>query len=187
MSPPKQKYKITFKCHDFECGEMFVKITTNQNLENPKCPLCKKRQNQLRVNRLGDGAVSEREAHLALNPTPEPPPVIMSDGKLLPQISIGGSVQGKAIDSTANIIMQDYKMTDLRDDARPGESSAPPLPPKQQAMADNFFSKKNPAIPFNANQLGRAALRGAYSNNSADVGAIHRNTPKPKIDVINKS
>lgn len=183
----KQKYKITFKCHDFECGKEFIKITTNPNLENPKCPACKKRREQQRLYRIGDGAVSDHEAYIALNPRLSDPSRIMEDGKPLPSISIGGSVQGKAIDSTAEIIMQDYGMTNLRDDARTGETSSPKLPPAMQQQVDTFFTpKKNPAIPFNAGQLGRAALRGSYKGNSADIGAIHRNTPKMNIDVVNK-
>lgn len=187
MPEPKQKYKITFKCHDFECGQEFVKITTNPKMEDAKCPACKKRREQHRMYRVGDGAVSDEEAYRTLNPTPQIPPRLMEDGKPVPSISIGGSVQGKAIDSTAEIIMQDYKMTDLRDDARTGETAAPKLPPAMQQQVDTFFTpKKNPGIPFNAQQLGRAAMRGAYKNNSADIGAIHRNTPKPNIEIVNK-
>ena len=53
--------------------------------------------------------------------------------------AVGGSLAARAVDATAEIVMQDYQMTDLRSDVREGESAAPKLPPKQQEAADNFF------------------------------------------------
>jgi hypothetical protein len=216
----KQKYRMTFKCSDFDCGHQFVKITTNLNLQNPQCPECKKRQEHLRVHRIGDGAISATDlekrvprgiqnlyscrvekchanfglpADEGFVPSPFCPKCGNNEtafkGTNSPNpISNESKNKNKSVDSTADIIMNDYKMTDLRDDARMGESSAPKLPPAMQAQADNFFNPgKNKQIPFNARQLKSAALRGSYKNNAADVGAIHRNTPQPKIDIIHKS
>lgn len=83
--------------------------------------------------------------------------------------TIGASLQVKAIDETAKIVMQDYGMTDLRSDVRPSETAAPRLPPHLQVKADNFFGggrKRHPELPDKATLspafLRRAALSGAY-------------------------
>jgi hypothetical protein len=82
---------------------------------------------------------------------------------------VGGNIQIKAIDETAKIVMQDYGMTDLRSDVRPGETAAPKLPPQMQEKVDNFFvggRKRHPGLPnkptLNPAFLGRAAIAGAY-------------------------
>jgi hypothetical protein len=44
---------------------------------------------------------------------------------------IGNKVVVKAVDETAKIVMEDYKMTDLKDNIRHGEGVAPKLPGKR--------------------------------------------------------
>ena len=82
---------------------------------------------------------------------------------------VGSNTQIKAIDETAKIVMEDYGMTDLRSDVRPGESAAPKIAPALQMQADNFFvggRKRHPGLPNKPSLspafLGRAALAGAY-------------------------
>ena len=63
---------------------------------------------------------------------------------------VGSNLQVKAIDETAKIVMQDYGMTDLRSDVRPGETTAPKIAPALQTQADNFFvggRKRHPGLP----------------------------------------
>lgn len=82
--------------------------------------------------------------------------------------TIGASLQVKAIDETAKIVMEDYGMGDLRTDVRQGETAAPRLAPALQRQADNFFlgRKRHPDLPqrpsMNPAFLGRAAISGAY-------------------------
>ena len=53
----------------------------------------------------------------------------------------GGSLRVRAIDTTAQIVMEDYGMSDLKDRVYEGETAAPKLPPKLQTMADNMFAR----------------------------------------------
>lgn len=50
------------------------------------------------------------------------------------------SVQATAYDRALQMTMEDQKETDIRDNARPGENSAPKLPAHLQPLADNFWS-----------------------------------------------
>lgn len=91
---------------------------------------------------------------------------------------VGGNPVVQAVDKTAGIVMQDYGMTDLKDNIREGESMAPKLPAVQQKQADNYFGgqKDGKALDFGTNkmrtvqsrhleQIGKnAVLRGAYRN-----------------------
>lgn len=79
--------------------------------------------------------------------------------------TIGDKVIVKAVDKTAEIVMQDYGMTDLRDNIRQGDPVAPKLPPAQQQKADNFFgtgSVKSSQGARQAELLRRRALAGAF-------------------------
>lgn len=53
---------------------------------------------------------------------------------------IGANPKVKAIDVTAQVTMEDNKLTDLKDNIRQGEAMAPKLPPPMQKAADGFFS-----------------------------------------------
>lgn len=71
----------------------------------------------------------------------------------------------RAIDMTNRIVAADYGLTDLRNDdrVRADESSAPKLPPAQQALADNFFGggkiATNPMMQ--ARMANAAAMAGS--------------------------
>ena len=99
---------------------------------------------------------------------------------------IGANVTVKAVDATANIVMEDYGMTNLRDGVRVGESVAPKLDnPNSQKLADNYFGPQGsmPVITapgerrmmMNAKQmsvLGRRALSGAYRGMAVPPNAV---------------
>lgn len=120
-------------------------------------------------------------------------------------ISVQGRTQNKAIDATAQIVMEDYKLGDLKDNVRQGETMAPKLPPAQQVIADSMFANKGqggkqqyainmmggPRIPINnrsMGNLGRAAIGGAFRDPtmSPAIQTLHENRMKPKINVINE-
>ncbi len=75
--------------------------------------------------------------------------------------SVGGSTIVRAMDQTADIVMDNYGMTDLNSDGRPGAVMAPKLPPHQQQRADNMFNPKNNSmIGARAKQMIAAASQG---------------------------
>ncbi len=89
---------------------------------------------------------------------------------------IGANVNVKAIDKTAEIVMQDHKMTDLKDNIRAGESMVQKLPGPMQAAADGFFGGGNMrARGHRARQIetmGKRAMAGAYRNMSVNPGEL---------------
>ena len=52
------------------------------------------------------------------------------------------SIQAKAFDLAHQWQMEEQRTTDIRSDARPGESSAPKLEPRLQALSDGFWGGK---------------------------------------------
>jgi hypothetical protein len=88
---------------------------------------------------------------------------------------IGESVVVKAIDETAKIVMQDYGLTDLKDNIRAGDSVAPKLPAPQQRMADGFFgggamAERAGTNTRQAEMIRRRALGGAYRGMAINPG-----------------
>ena len=227
----KQRYKMTFKCS--ECSSAFEKITTNQNLTKPKCPYCKKTKEATRLHRMSDGAVpddfslKQEKAGKAPNvvykcESCESKIKIFQDvGEQLKSCPACDSeqvkficyidryttneakTQNKAIDATADIVMQDYKMGNLPDAKQHiGESMAPKLDPVRQGMADNMFAKKKKG-PMTVLDLGtgrarsigninmgsivRNAMAGNYRDGAVDpVAAVQRSGRKMPINIINR-
>lgn len=154
------KWKITFRCKS--CGDVFKKVMAKQDSTPRKCPSC------------GE-SFGVKNGMKDIISSGQPP-------------SAGGSLIVKAVDETAAIVMEDYKMTDLKDNVRAGESVAPKLAPNLQKQADSFFSPKgNRSIPFNQAALARKAMSGAYKPNGADpVMAIQSPRVKPPVRIINQ-
>ena len=174
----KQKYRMTFKCG--ECSNVFRKITTNANLDKAPCPECKKKNRITRFTRSNDGPVSAadlRERDWEKQPYVPPPKSAESSANVI-----------KAVDETARIVMEDYKMGDLKDMVKPGESMAPKLPPKMQAQADGMFGGggKNRVIP-NAAKIARTAMAGGFRDKSyVDPVASLQPRFKPKVQIVNR-
>src|SRR5208282_3179554 len=72
---------------------------------------------------------------------------------------IGANVTVRAVDATAEMVMKDYGMTDLRDNIREGESMAPKLPPAAQAAADGYFAPEKTRQPMKAVDLATNRMR----------------------------
>ncbi len=99
---------------------------------------------------------------------------------------IGANNVVKAVDATADIVMQDYKLTDLKDNVRTGESVAPKLPPHQQVLADNMFGGgksdmqiRDPSTGQTRSiqagrmaALGRRAIAGAFRGMAVAPNAV---------------
>jgi hypothetical protein len=136
---------------------------TLERVPDPPCPQCKKAQ---RVRRAKfDGTAP----------------------------AIGGSIVVRAVDQTAQIVMEDHHMTDLRSDVREGETMAPKLAPRLQAMADNMFARPkqrgNPAagiFGLSPQAVMRAAVSGRFQ--TADtvnpVATQHRNRDRAPIHIV---
>lgn len=64
-------------------------------------------------------------------------------GKISKDISSDSTMRNKCVDKTADIVMTDYGMTDLKDNVRMGEAMAPKLPGGAQNMADQMMGAKS--------------------------------------------
>jgi len=107
--------------------------------------------------------------------------------------AVGGSLAVRAVDETAKIVMEDHNLTDLRSDVREGENMVPKLPPRQQALADNFFAapqrRRNPAggifsLPPAA--VLKAAVGGRFMtpDTISAPSMIRDASHAPRVDVI---
>lgn len=139
-----RKYKATYQCD--RCGHIYSRTFKVVPAKDPPCPKmdCKV---AIRVEQ----ELKERHNFQS----------IVEHG---PPGHIGNNPTVKAIDRTADIVMQDHGLTNLRDDIREGESMAPKLPPRQQAAADSFFDRSaaNAGVQRKMNNLAAKALRGQF-------------------------
>lgn len=177
-----------------------------------RCPTCKKSDSDRRF-RTGDGAVSDNDLveplHLISTDKyfcnsctkdsrfykekegdclAHCPRCGSQDVKYMGHITSGIIAKSsqnmiKALDITAKMTMDTYKMSDLNlnSNMKPGDSCAPKLPPRQQVAADNFFN--GGGLP-NAGRIGSNAIAGAYRDTNNPVANLHRSKVSPKFDII---
>lgn len=117
---PKMK-RITFQCPI--CTHMWVRTYKAEPKNDPACP----NKHCADTRALAD--LQQQVANLT---------AMIESGRA--PAHIGDNPRVKAVDSTAEIVMADNRMTDLKDNIRQGETMAPKLPPVMQSAADNFFS-----------------------------------------------
>lgn len=153
-----RRYKVTAVCNI--CGGEFHWITTKLDGKDRPCPkrACK--------DAVLEAEVERRARNLAK----------MLEEQRAPA-QIGKNKRTKAIDATANIVMEDHHMTNLNDNIRPGEAMAPKLAPHLQKQADGFFgggaaAGGNSAMARRMNQLGQRALAGAYRGRAVTPGQL---------------
>jgi len=141
------RVRVHFRCD--RCGHEYNRIYKAVPLKNPPCPKqqCK------------DAIALERVMACQRNVQE-----IVESGKA-PGITGRNPMVG-IVDQTAAQVMEDYKLTDLQDNIRPGDSMAPKLPGKLQTAADNFFSGGAGQTSKQAQLISRRALSGAYRNMS---------------------
>lgn len=208
----KQKYRLTFRC---DCGNEFKKITTNKDLEAATCPKCKRLETDKRL-RMGDGAVSdndlieprplvcfekyncnscaktcsfakEKEGDMLSHC----PKCGSQDVKYMGEMMFDVPSQSaknaiKALDITAKMTMDTFKMNDLNlnSSMREGDSCAPKLPPRQQQMVNGFFDHGKLPVNANFNAIGKRAIAGAYRDTNNPVANLHQSRKAPKFDLI---
>jgi hypothetical protein len=149
------KYRVRFRCN--RCSHEYFKVANSPNIADVPCPkaACKE---AIRSEEIRAEAIKLAK---------------MLDEQRAPG-QIGNNVVVKAIDKTANIVMEDYNITDIKDNIRQGESAAPKLAPKMQAAADNFFN--HPAVNSRkAKQiqaLGQRAIAGAFAHRAINPHAL---------------
>ena len=164
------RWRIHYQCQ--RCGHKYSQVTTKLDGKDKPCPV-KVCQAEARHEEV------MREAHnlakiIAEQRAPE---------------HIGDNPMNRAIDRTAEVVMTDYGLTDLKDNIREGETMAPRLgvgrdmagnPMNLQSQADNYFSGKAVADAAGvqnrqAQMMGMRAIHGRYRNmaispNVAGVG-----------------
>lgn len=149
-----------------DCGTRFKRTVHSIDEDNPPCPKC-----------------SVQKANIGLD---------VAAG-LVP--SIGGSPAVRAMDFTMETVADEYGFTDLRTDARAGETMTPKLPPQQQAAADAMFNptlrrKQMRGSPAAAKlgQMAATAYAGGYKQPDHDPIALlhkdHRQGERVKANYV---
>lgn len=147
-----RRYKISCRC--MRCNKTYSYITTKISEDDRPCPrkACKQAALEEEIERRARNMAAIIESQKAPG-------------------HIGDKVIVKAIDETAKVVQEDYKLTDLKDNIRHGEIAAPKLPPDQQKLADGFFggaavAERNGIGKRQMQALGRRAISGAFRNMS---------------------
>lgn len=167
-------YKITCLCQ--RCGEEFSwKAKTPGGKDRP-CPrrACREAIRQEEIQ-----AAAEKLAG------------ILEHG---PPAVVGRNPYVKAADKTADMVMTDYGMTDLKDNIREGEAMAPKLPKPMQAAADGFFGGGAVKESWGAQRqkarlarIGAQAIAGAYKDSAINPSALVGGTPtQPSFRSVGK-
>lgn len=129
-------YKVTIRC--LTCQHRYERVMKAESADlladrpDPPCPKCRKRAKT------------------------NVPTFDYTTGQAP---AVGGSLIAKAVDTTTEMVMQDYGMTDLRDAKREGDTMAPKLPGPMQSAADNFFNRPKQGQRLNPN-AGSSPLMG---------------------------
>jgi predicted nucleic acid-binding Zn-ribbon protein len=175
------KYRV--KCRCLRCGHVYSRVVKRLTDPDPPCPkkVCKESVIQERISR--EAANMQRIIDTGETPA-----------------RVGENNRVKAFDMTAEIVMQDYKMGDMKDTRYAGDNSAPSLTQRQQKMSENFWGGKKMSdrrtFQNNMQQTVRNAMQGAYLPGRgplAGEGAVsgnevlttlHQKRIKPQTNII---
>lgn len=160
-----RRYKITAQCE--RCGGEFHWVTTKLDGKDRPCP---KRTCKEAIHR---EAVEREAMNMAKMFAEQRPPGHIGDKPIV-----------HAIDTTAEIVMKDYGMTDLRDNIRTGDSMAPSLPPEMQRAADGFFTGAAVRERAGGGNLGARAMQAI--GRRAVAGAFRSAAVAPPQNVVGK-
>lgn len=154
-----RRYRITYRCE--RCAHEWSRTTTKLDGKDPPCP----------VRTCRDAALEEEIERRAENLA-----------KMLAEQRAPGRIGDKpfvkAMDTTADIVMADNKMTNLQDHLREGDSMAPKLPGPMQRMADGMFNGGALADRHGSRKarqmhvLGQRAMAGAFRHMAANPAAL---------------
>lgn len=162
-------FETKYNCD--ECDHTFYRVTDNDPRKKggrpPSCPECKKQEvaakSQMKVN--GDiKPQNEQQKNEAIKE------IIQS--KKFPSSGSGNFT--KAMDETARIVMEDYKMTDLNDHLREGDNMVAKLRPDlEQKVGTGWNNNQNNNVAGLAgNNLNKAITSAINSNRFAKQGDV---------------
>ena len=186
MAP--DRYRVKCKC--LRCGHIYSRIIKRLTDPNPPCP--KKACKTAIATAQAEKEAAHVEEMIESGETPG---------------HIGNNVRVKAVDATAEIVMQDYGMSDLKDNLRAGDSMAPKLTIRQQKMSENFWGgkrhsdrKRDPTYQMGVQAQRKGivdtAMSGGYLPNVAGaqpsdartgdhlLREIHAARYKPPVNII---
>lgn len=173
-------YRSIYRCTD--CKYQFEKITKSLPRKEPSCPKCKQAQ---RVN--FRSAVSDTTHNL----NPESVAQEMMAAQRAP--AMGQSNRSKAIDATAEIVMQDYGMTDINmgSNLREGDNCVPKLRPELEQKVDKVFAPQpSNVMGAQAANLNRALLgqinAGHYKNQGDPIMRATETIQRKPTNIIHE-
>ena len=141
-----RKYRVTYRCE--KCGHQYKRDYKAIPIKDPPCP----NKECAKADEIAD--LKRQVANLT----------IMLQEQRAP--GVVGSQVVKAVDKTADIVMSDYKMTNLQDNVREGDTVAAKLPPAMQQAADSYFgggiAKARGYNPGQIAALNSQAINGAF-------------------------
>lgn len=157
------KYRIRYRC--LRCGHEYSRVA--KSLMEPNVPCPKKACQEATLREEFEKRLANERAIL--------------ESRTFPGIT-GDKPIVKAVDATAKQVMEDYSMTDLKDNLRPGDTMAPKLAPALQRQADNVFNgggiKGMGGRRMNA--LAKRALAGSFRQNAVAPIEVFPGTPGEK-------
>lgn len=155
----RPQYRHFFRCRG--CGDRFSVLRLTADPAKVKTPKCPKKRCTARVR------VSHQE-DIGFD---------AAEGKAPAQV---GAIAVKAFDQTMEMTMADHGMTDIKDNARPGESSVPALRPDLQRQADSFWGsgQKRQA----GTRRGRVDLSGMYGERATNAPKVNGQPAAMKFD-----
>ena len=170
------RFRLTLRCN--ACGHKYKRTIECAgdvaDVPDPPCPRCAKPRRKPRHKGL-KGIIESQSA---------------------PAVT-GGNIRNKAIDETANIVMDMYGMSDLKTNTREGDTMAPSLTPRQKMMSEHFWGgKRGRRNLVDMKPTVQAAMQGAFlpgRGARAGDGAIsgnevltslHSNRVRPKVNII---
>jgi hypothetical protein len=124
-----EEHDVTCEC--LRCGHQYTYRVKKLTAKDRPCPrkACKAAALEEEIER--------RARNMAQIIEERRPPGIIGDKPIV-----------KAIDTTAQIVMEDNNLTDLNDNMREGDSAVPRQSTRKQAEIDNFFNPKGAMDAF---------------------------------------
>lgn len=156
----QQMKRITYQCP--LCDHVFTRTYKAEPKIDPKCP----------SKSCGDKAMIAELSRRVDNLTR-----MLESGVAPPQI--GNNPRVKAVDVTADVVMKDHRLTDLKDNIRPGETMAPKLPGQMQKAADSFFSGGASAAVGSGQPVSRMQKRMQALGQRAIAGGMREMSISP--------
>jgi hypothetical protein len=182
-------WSTRYLCDD--CGQTFEKLTDKDPRKvggrPPGCPYCKKHKSKTQFQNRVNGNMSAADVQ-AIQESKRP---VVPGAPML-----GSSNFTKAMDETAKIVMEDYGLTNLRDNLREGDNMVMPLSGKDangvayEQRVDSVFKPQNNNVSgMGGNRLNSAimdSVQGGAFRGYGDVVKEAQNSTvmKPKFSFI---